>query len=93
MNNAGKVSTALKYSQDDSQTILHLKSELERTFKVLDASKTREDKLKAKIESLTAEIKHLNSLVEQGNALASQTSKIQELQTLKDELTKGIDLF
>lgn len=70
-NNAAKVSNALKYSQDDTQTIQYLKTELERTFKVLEGSKQREDTLKAKIESLTAELRHLNSLVEQGNALAS----------------------
>lgn len=49
-----------------------------------------EDKSKSKSETLTAEIKHLRALVEQGNALASQTSKITELQTLKEDLTKGI---
>jgi len=76
VGNAGTLQSAIKLSQDDSQTIQYLKTELEKTFKVLEASKDREDKSKSKIETLTAEIKHLNSLIEQGNALASQTNRI-----------------
>ena len=45
-------------------TIKYLKEELEKTFKVLEASKEREDKSKSKIDNLTSEIKHLNSLIE-----------------------------
>ena len=69
--NATKVQTALKLTQEDAQTIQYLKAELDKTFKVLEMSKEREDKSKQKIENLQAEIKHLNSLIEQGNALAS----------------------
>ena len=64
MGNAGTLQTAIKLSQDDSSTIQYLKTELEKTFKVLESSKEREDKSKSKTETLTAEIKHLNSLIE-----------------------------
>ncbi|KAM3144477.1 hypothetical protein pb186bvf_003346 [Paramecium bursaria] len=89
--NAGKVQSALKYSQDDSQTIQYLKAELDRVIEVLEAAKTREETTKSKSESLTAEIKHLQSLVDQSNQLANQTSKIQELQNLKEELAKDCE--
>lgn len=92
MSNAAKVQTALKLTHEDSQTIAFLKGELEKTFKVLTLSKEREDKAKQKIENLQAEIKHLNSLLEKGNSLSSgQSNTVQELMTLKDELTKERD--
>lgn len=92
VSNAAKVQTALKLTHEDSQTITFLKAELEKTFKVLTLSKEREDKAKQKIENLQSEIKHLNSLLEKGNSLSSgQTNTVQELMSLKDELTKERD--
>ena len=73
------MTNALKFSQEDSERIKLIKTELENTYKVIEQAQIREDKLKAKIENFQAEIKHLQDLVEQGNALQSQTNKITEL--------------
>ncbi|CAD8139037.1 unnamed protein product [Paramecium octaurelia] len=91
LNNAGKVTNALKFSQEDSERIKLLKTELDNTYKVIEQAQMREDKLKQKIENFQAEIKHLQDLVEQGNALQSQTNKITELQTQKEDLMKERD--
>ena len=66
VSNAAKVQTALKLTHEDSQTIIFLKTELEKTLKVLNLSKEREDKAIQKIENLQSEIKHLNSLMKKG---------------------------
>ncbi|CAK85366.1 unnamed protein product (macronuclear) [Paramecium tetraurelia] len=91
LNNAGKVTNALKFSQEDSERIKLLKTELDNTYKVIEQAQMREDKLKQKIENFQAEIKHLQDLVEQGNALQSQTNKITELQTQKEDFIKERD--
>jgi len=44
--NAAKVNSAIKMTQEDSNTINFLKGELEKTYKVLEISKEREDKNK-----------------------------------------------
>lgn len=46
VNNAAKVQTALKLTQEDSSTITLLKSELEKAYKVLEISRLREEKSK-----------------------------------------------
>jgi septal ring factor EnvC (AmiA/AmiB activator) len=58
------VTNALKFSQEDSERIKLIKTELENTYKVIEQAQIREDKLKAKIENFQAEIKHLQDLVE-----------------------------
>jgi len=83
MNNATKVQTALKLTQEDAQTISYLKSELEKTFKVLEVSREREDKSKQRIENLHTEIKHLTAINEQGNSMAMYKNEtVLELQEM-----------
>lgn len=50
--NATKVNGAIKMTQEDSNTIQFLKGELEKTYKVLEISKEREDKNKQKVDNL-----------------------------------------
>ncbi len=52
MGNAARVQTAIKLTQEDSQAIGFLKSELEKTYKLLEMTKERETKSKQKIETL-----------------------------------------
>lgn len=48
-NQTAKLRLALKLSQEDAQAIAYLKQELEKTFKVLELSKEREERAKQKI--------------------------------------------
>jgi vacuolar-type H+-ATPase subunit I/STV1 len=64
-NQTAKLRLAIKLSQEDSQAISFLKQELEKTFKVLELSKEREERAKQKIEALNAKIKLLQSNLEQ----------------------------
>lgn len=44
-------------TSDDSTAIQYLKTELEKTYKILELSREREEKSKQKIENLHAEIR------------------------------------
>lgn len=56
VGNAARVQTAIKLTQEDSQAIGFLKSELEKTYKLLEMTKEREIKSKQKIETLHQQI-------------------------------------
>lgn len=58
-------------TQQDNSTITHLKSELEKMYKILELSKDREEKSKQKIENLSLEIENLNQLIKRSSAATS----------------------
>ena len=66
VNNAAKVQTALKLSQEDQATIASLKKEMEKAWKMVDASHEKEIRAKETITQLKDEITNLSRLVEQG---------------------------
>ena len=52
VNNAAKVQTALKLSQEDQSTIASLKKEIEKAWKMVDASHEKELRAKETIQQL-----------------------------------------
>jgi len=89
VNNAVKVQTVLKLTQDDASTITFLRNEVDRAYKVIEQSRQREETNKLKIENLHDEIKQLQSLIDQGNNISSgQNNTVNELLAAKDTLTK-----
>ena len=78
IQNAAKVNSAIKMTQDDSNTIQFLKSELEKTYKVLEISKEREDKNKLKVDNLYQEVKHLNAILDKSCFLNNEQSETVE---------------
>ena len=70
VNNAAKVQTALKLSQEDQHTITSLKKEIEKAWKMVDASHEKEVRAKETIQKLKLEISNLSRLVEQGAGLS-----------------------
>ena len=92
VNNASKVHTALKLSQDDQNTIANLKREIEKAWKMVDASHEKEARAKETIGQLKTEISNLSRLVEQGAGLSvGQENTVTELMREKDELTAERD--
>ena len=90
--NASKVQTALKLSQEDQNTIMSLKKEIEKAWKLVDASHEKEAKAKETIQQLKKEIQNLSALVEQGAGLTvGQENTVKELLKVKEELTKERD--
>lgn len=91
-NQTAKLRLALKMSQEDAQAISYLKQELEKTFKVLQLSKEREERAKQKIEGMNSKIKVLESNLQQFQAKsAGQSTAINDLKDKKDQLTKEKD--
>ena len=79
MANAAKVQTALKLSQEDQNTIASLKREIEKAWKMVDASHEKEARAKETISQLKSEISNLSRLVEQGAGLSmGQESQVNE---------------
>eukprot|EP01006_Ploeotia_vitrea_P054260 TRINITY_DN67868_c2_g2_i1.p1 TRINITY_DN67868_c2_g2~~TRINITY_DN67868_c2_g2_i1.p1 ORF type:complete len:887 (+),score=163.54 TRINITY_DN67868_c2_g2_i1:147-2807(+) len=90
--NAAKVQTALKLSQEDQNTIVSLKKEIEKAWKMVDAAHDKEGRAKDTIQQLKKEIANLSQLVEQGAGLTvGQENTVNELIKVKDELTKERD--
>jgi len=90
VNNAAKVQTALKLSQEDQSTISSLKKEMEKAWKMVDASHEKEIRAKETITQLKEEIMNLSSLVEQGAGLSiGQENMMKELVKSKEELSRA----
>ncbi|XP_038070552.1 cilia- and flagella-associated protein 58-like [Patiria miniata] len=90
--NSAKVATALRLSQEDQTTIAQLKKEIERAWKMVDASHEKEQRARETIQSLKLEIANLSKLVEQGAGLTmGQEHSVNELLKAKEELTKERD--
>jgi len=92
VSNAAKVQTALKLSQEDQSTIASLKREIEKAWKMVDASHEKEARAKDTISQLKTEIANLSRLVEQGAGLSvGQETQVNALLRDKDALTKERD--
>ena len=92
MANAAKVQTALKLNEEDQGTIAALKKEIEKAWKMVDASHEKEAKAKETIQQLKMEIANLTRLVEQGSGLAlGEEATLNELIKQKEELVKERD--
>jgi chromosome segregation ATPase len=90
INNAAKVQTALKLSQEDQASIASLKKEMEKAWKMVDASHEKELRAKETIQQLKDEIINLGRLVEQGSGLsAGQESMLKEVMRAKEELMRA----
>ena len=92
VNNAAKVETALKLSQEDQSTIAALKKEVEKAWKMVDASSEKEIKAKEIAEKLKHEMAVLTHEVEQGEGIKdSQESVLAEIMRQKDDLQKVVE--
>lgn len=73
-------------------TIQNLKKEIERAWKMVEASHEKEQRAKETIHNLKAEITNLNTLVEQGAGLSvNQENTVNSLITQRDELLRTRD--
>eukprot|EP00933_Yihiella_yeosuensis_P045143 TRINITY_DN40466_c0_g1_i1.p1 TRINITY_DN40466_c0_g1~~TRINITY_DN40466_c0_g1_i1.p1 ORF type:complete len:848 (+),score=250.48 TRINITY_DN40466_c0_g1_i1:109-2652(+) len=92
VSNATKVQTALSLSKEDQATIQNLKKEIERAWKMVEASHEKEQRAKETIHNLKVEIANLSHLVEQGAGLSvNQENTVNALITQRDELLKNRD--
>ncbi|XP_032551331.1 cilia- and flagella-associated protein 58 [Chiroxiphia lanceolata] len=85
---SSKVAVLTKLSKDDEETISSLKTELEKSWKMVDAAYEKEQKAKETINSLQKEIARLNNLMKER---AGQEYNVEELLELQEEVTKERD--
>eukprot|EP00929_Paragymnodinium_shiwhaense_P006828 TRINITY_DN110793_c0_g1_i1.p1 TRINITY_DN110793_c0_g1~~TRINITY_DN110793_c0_g1_i1.p1 ORF type:complete len:868 (+),score=396.96 TRINITY_DN110793_c0_g1_i1:155-2758(+) len=94
VQNAVKVSTALKLSQEDQSTITALKREIDRAWRMVETSHEKEQRAKETILSLKTEITKLGRLVEQGAGLSiNQENMVNQLVQEKNDLIKHRDML
>mmetsp|Transcript_11726 Transcript_11726/g.15306 ORF Transcript_11726/g.15306 Transcript_11726/m.15306 type:complete len:887 (-) Transcript_11726:297-2957(-) len=87
VNNAAKVQTALKLSQEDQANIATLRKEIDRAWKMVETAHQKEERAKETITSLKDEIEKLSKLVEKGAGLSmGQENQVKELKKEKEEL-------
>mmetsp|Transcript_18151 Transcript_18151/g.31846 ORF Transcript_18151/g.31846 Transcript_18151/m.31846 type:complete len:852 (+) Transcript_18151:48-2603(+) len=92
VSNATKVQTALNLSKEDQATIANLKKEIERAWKMVEASHEKEQRAKETIHNLKVEIANLSHLVEQGAGLSvNQENTVNGLIAQRDDLLKTRD--
>jgi len=90
VSNATKVQTALNLSKEDQATIANRKKEIERAWKMVEASHEKEQRAKETIHNLKVEIANLSHLVEQGAGLSvNQENTVNSLIAQRDELLKA----
>ena len=80
VENATKVQTALRLSEDDQATINGLKQEIEQAWKLVDATKEKEARTAASVEALKGEMEHLASVATAGASVS--TEKDEEMASL-----------
>lgn len=90
INNASKIQTALKLSKDDAHTISVLRKELEKTYKLVESGREKEDHYKQQIQNMKSQMDEMKTIVEQGNQLTigegnNLEQMIQEKHRIEEE--------
>jgi len=90
--NATKVQTALRVSEDDQATINGLKTEIEQAWKLVDATKEKEARMAVTVSELQSEISDLERSANLGNARTTEKDEaIAALVSTRDALFKERD--
>lgn len=89
--NANKISSVMQLSQNDQRTIVGLRHEFEKAWKMVEVTQDRETKTKEVMETLKQEVSNLSRSVEQGgNAAFQQEASLQEISDMNVILKKEI---
>jgi chromosome segregation ATPase len=90
--NAAKVQSALRLSQDDQNSVDTLRKEIEKAWKMVDNAHEKETRAKETIQMLKKEVNRLTTLVEHGAGLTlGQETTLLEGIDKKRDLTRDRD--
>ncbi|XP_027645096.2 cilia- and flagella-associated protein 58 [Falco peregrinus] len=90
--NSSKVAVLTELSKEDQGTIASMKTEIEKSWKMVDAAYEKEKKMKETINSLQEETARLNNLVKQGSGPSLREEyHIRDLLKRKEGVTKERD--
>lgn len=90
--NASKVQMALKMSQDDHASIQSLRREIERSWKMVEASHEKEQREKERITQLRAECEKLRVMIDEGQGMAEEETTVMDLKRERDQLCIGLSV-
>lgn len=89
--NANKISSILSISQNDQHTIIDLRSEFDKAWKIVESTHLREAQSKEIIESLKHQISNLKSIADEAKIVESQKlSSLQKVNAEIDEIQNQI---
>ena len=92
VENAKKVQTALKLSEDDQVTILDLKEEIKKAWNMVDAAHEKEMRAKDTIKELRKEIDEMTILIEKGAGLtADHEQQVEQLESKHSDLLRKLE--
>ncbi|NP_001071024.3 cilia- and flagella-associated protein 58 [Danio rerio] len=92
VSNSVKLSTAMKLVDEDQASINTLKQEIDKAWKMVEASHEKELQAKETIKKHKEEIANLNNLVEKGAGVSGgQEYSVGDLLKIKEELTEQRD--
>ena len=92
VENATKVQTALRLSEDDQATINGLKQEIEQAWKLVDATKEKEARAAASVDALKREMADLERAAESGAEVSTEKDEeIKQLMEVKHALVSERD--
>jgi len=92
VENATKVQTALRLSEDDQATINGLKQEIEQAWKLVDATKEKEARTAASVDALKTEMANLERAAESGADVSTEKDEeIKQLMEVKHALVSERD--
>ena len=92
VENATKVQTALRLSEDDQATINGLKQEIEQAWKLVDATKEKEARTAASVDALKTEMAALERAAESGADVSTEKDEeIKQLMEVKHALVSERD--
>ena len=92
VENATKVQTALRLSEDDQATINGLKQEIEQAWKLVDATKEKEARTAASVDALKREMADLERAAESGAEVSTEKDEeIKQLMEVKHALVSERD--
>jgi len=92
VENATKVQTALRLSEDDQATINGLKQEIEQAWKLVDATKEKEARTAASVDALKTEMANLERAAESGADVSTEKDEeIKQLMQVKHALVSERD--
>jgi chromosome segregation ATPase len=91
--NAKKVSNSLKLNEEDSKTINTLKAEIDKAWKMVDASQEKEAKAKDSILALEKELVNLDVVVDQGATITCHDAQVVDMEKEKEKTMRQIEML
>ncbi|XP_065184349.1 cilia- and flagella-associated protein 58-like [Sycon ciliatum] len=90
--NGSKLAEVMRTSKEEKSSIVALKKEIEKAWKLVDVSQEKESRSKEVIDQLQYEMDQLQAMVKEKSGIGITEYSVQELVDLKEKLTSDLKL-